>query len=355
MSAVLRCAVLLSGILFAGACGSGDSAPGPDETVTGETGETGAAGRPDPTGTADPVLIHVPRGAPFTTVVDTLEARGLVGHTLLFRIYSRLRGVDTNVRAGSYALPADASWNRILRDLTEGRVRTVPVTIPEGLTLWEIAPRIAPISEIPQDSALAGLQNPALVRALDVPGPTLEGYLYPDTYRFAPGVGVPFMATTMVSRYRGYWTAERRARLDSLELSERELVTLASVVQAEAARTEEMDTIASVYHNRLDRQMRLEADPTVLYALGGHRERLLYPAMDSVADNLYNTYTHYGLPPGPIGSPGEEALDATLWPAETDFLYFVARPGDEGAPGHVFSRTLIEHNRAVERYRQELD
>ncbi|MDX1568365.1 MAG: endolytic transglycosylase MltG [Longimicrobiales bacterium] len=298
-------------------------------------------------------MIHVPRGAPFSTVVDTLEARGLVDWATPFHLFGRLRGADTDIRAGSYVFPRDASWNRILGDLTEGRVQTLPVTIPEGLTLREIAPRLAPIAETTEDSALATLQDSELARALDVPGPTLEGYLFPDTYRFAPGVGVPFMATAMVVRYEAYWTAGRRARLDSLDWTERELVTLASVVQAEAARTEEMDTIASVYHNRLDRRMRLEADPTVLYALGGHRERLLYPAMDSVADNPYNTYTHRGLPPGPIGSPGEDALDATLWPAETDFLYFVAQPGTLGGGGHVFSRTLAEHNRAVAEYRRQ--
>jgi UPF0755 protein len=126
-------------------------------------------------------------------------------------------------------------------------------------------------------------------------------------------------------------------------MTEAEVVTLASIVQAEARLRDEMPTIASVYHNRLDRNHLLQADPTVLYALGGPRARLLYAAMDSVADNPYNTYTHVGLPPGPIGSPGLAAFDATLSPAETDFFYFVAHPN--GA--HIFSRTLAEHNRAV--------
>lgn len=311
----------------------------------------GCGGNSSPKVAPTDLRVQVPQGATFGAVVDTLEAKGLVESTLLFRIYSRLRGADRSVRAGSYAFPADASWNRILRDLTEGRVETVPLTIPEGFTLREIAPRVASLSGTPTDSARRRLEGPDLARALDVPGPGLEGYLFPDTYRFAPGVGVEFIASTMASRYRAYWSEERRARLDTLGLTEQEAVTLASVVQAEAAYVEEMDTIASVYHNRLDRGMRLEADPTVLYALGGHRERLLFPAMDSVADNPYNTYTHGGLPPGPIGSPGEDALDATLWPANTEYLYFVADL--EG--GHTFSRTLAEHNRAVQEYRRQRD
>lgn len=303
----------------------------------------------EPEAVGEDVVIEVPRGAAFHTVVDTLERRGLVGHPLLFRIYSRLRGADRQVRAGSYAFSTDASWNDILDDLTAGRVLTVPLTVPEGWTVRQTAPRIARLSGAPEDSVLAVLRDPRTAADLAVPGPDLEGYLFPDTYRFAPGTSVRGIVETMVRRYRAVWTPERRARLDSLELTERELVTLASVVQAEARLHSEMDTIAAVYHNRLDAGMRLEADPTVLYALGGHRDRLLYAAMDSVADHPYNTYTQPGLPPGPIGSPGEAAIEAALRPADTSYRFFVARA--DGS--HTFSETLAEHNRAVARARQE--
>ena len=217
----------------------------------------------------------------------------------------------------------------------------MPLTIPEGLRLTQIAPRIAEITGEPADSVLAKLTR-IDTGAFGVPGPGLEGYLFPDTYRFARGVALVEVLEAMSSRYRAVWNPERRARLDSLRMDERELVTLASIVQAEARREEEMRLIASVYHNRLRRGWRLEADPTVLYGLGGWRERLLYAAMDSVAEHPYNTYTHSGLPPGPIGSPGERAIDAALTPADETFLFFVAWP--DGS--HVFSRTLAEHNRA---------
>lgn len=298
---------------------------------------------------AERVVMEVPRGAPFGSVVDTLEARGLVEWPLLFHVYARLRGADREIRAGSYAFAADASWDDVLDDLTAGRVLTVSVTVPEGWTSRRIAPRIARIAGVREDSALAVLQDRDLADGLDVPGPGLEGYLFPDTYRFAPGISVRGIVETMVERYRSIWTPERRTRLESLGMTERELVTLASIVQAEARLQSEMDTIAGVYHNRLDLGMRLEADPTVLYALGGHRERLLYAAMDSVADHPYNTYTRAGLPPGPIGSPGEAAIDATLRPADTSYRFFVARA--DGS--HVFSETLAEHNRAVARARSE--
>jgi UPF0755 protein len=155
----------------------------------------------------------------------------------------------------------------------------------------------------------------------------------------------------MVARYKEVWTPERVALREAGGLTEGELVTLASIVQAEARLQDEMPTIASVYRNRLNRGQLLQADPTVLYALGGARTRLLYAAMDSVADHPYNTYTHAGLPPGPIGSPGLAALDAALSPAETDFFYFVAHP--DGT--HVFSRTLDQHNMAVAQTRAEWD
>ena len=184
-----------------------------------------------------------------------------------------------------------------------------------------------------------------------MPGPGLEGYLFPDTYRFAPGVPLEEVLGAMVARYKEVWTPERVALREAAGLTEGEMVTLASIVQAEARLQDEMPTIASVYRNRLNRGHLLQADPTVLYALGGPRARLLYAAMDSVADHPYNTYTHVGLPPGPIGSPGLAALDAALSPAETDFFYFVAHP--DGT--HVFSRTLDQHNRAVAQTRAEWD
>ena len=177
-----------------------------------------------------------------------------------------------------------------------------------------------------------------------MPGPGLEGYLFPDTYRFARGVALDAVIEAMVRRYQRAWTAGRRTRLEALEMSENELVTLASIIQAEARRVEEMPTISAVYHNRLRLVYRLQADPTVLYALGGRRDRLLYAAIDSVADNPYNTYTQRGLPPGPISAPGEAAIHAALYPADERYLYFVARA--DGT--HIFTNSLEEHNRARE-------
>lgn len=296
-----------------------------------------------------PLQVSVPSGVPFSVVVDSLEARGVVRHATAFRLYARLRGDDRRIRAGRYELTPGSGWNHILGVLVEGRVVTVPMTVPEGFRLTQMASRIARASETTEEAVLALLREDGAADAYRVPGPGLEGYLFPDTYRFAAGVSVQTVVRAMTRRYRAVWTPERRARLDSLGLTEREAVTLASIVQAEARRPEEMPRIASVYHNRLRRGWLLQADPTVLYALGGYRERLLFAAIDSVADSPYNTYRKAGLPPGPIGAPGEEALHATLYPAAEPYLYFVARA--DGS--HVFSRTLAEHNRAVAAARRE--
>lgn len=294
------------------------------------------------------VVFTVAPGATFGQITDTLVARGLIRRPLLFRVYGRLRRDERNVRAGTYALDAGTGWPSLLDALVEGRVRMVAVTIPEGFTLPQIATRIAGIAELATDTVRVRLGGEDAHNRWSLPGPGLEGYLFPDTYLFAGGVPLDAVVEAMSERYRSYWTPERKARAAELELSEREVVTLASIIQSEARVSDEMPAISAVYHNRLRIGMLLQADPTVLYALGGHRPRLLFAAIDSVADNPYNTYTQGGLPPGPIGAPGAAALDAALHPAEADYLYFVANA--DGS--HTFSRTLTEHNRAVARSRR---
>jgi len=295
-----------------------------------------------------PLRLVVPAGATLGQVVDTLGARGVVHGAGLFGLYARARGAAPQIKAGHYEIPAPSSWSSVVRRLTRGEVLSEPMTVPEGFTLAQMAPRIAAVSGLPVDSVLAFLRGAGAAEALTVPGPGLEGYLFPDTYFLASGVPVEVVVRAMVDRYHSVWTQERRARLEEIGLTEQEVVTLASIVQAEARHPEEMPRIAGVYHNRLERGWLLQADPTVLYALGGYRERLLFAAIDSVADNPYNTYAFAGLPPGPIGSPGEAAIDAALRPDEHDFLYFVAWP--DGT--HIFTRTLAEHNQAADSARR---
>lgn len=293
-------------------------------------------------GEGEPVHVTVPDGASFGQVTDSLAAHDIIKAPPLFTLYARATGAANSVKPGTYAFRANTSWGRVLDDLQAGRVMTARIVIPEAWDLRGIAPRIATALNLDEDSVMFALTDTAVVARLDLPGPTLEGYLYPATYTFPLTVPLDTVISRMVAEYKRIWTAERRARADSMGLTEREVVTLASIIEKEARRREEMSRISAVYHNRLNRGQRLEADPTVQYALGEHQQRLLYAHIDSVADNPYNTYRHAGLPPGPIASPSAEGIDAALAPEDVDFLFFVARP--DGT--HIFTRNFAEHTRA---------
>lgn len=298
--------------------------------------------RGEPQQDAEPVRVRIPAGASFAEVTDSLAAKRLVQAPFFFRLYARVVGVDDEVKPGTYGFRPGTGWKQLLEDLRLGRVLTFRLVIPEGWDLQRIAPRLASLTGASPDSVLALLADTTQPARFGVPGPTLEGYLYPATYTFPVDAPVDSVIANLVAAYKAVWTPARRARADSVGMSEREVVTLASIIEKEARIRSEMPLISAVYHNRLRIGYPLQADPTVQYALGRHRARLLYADIDSVADHPYNTYRNPGLPPGPIASPSADAIDAALAPADVDYLYFVARP--DGS--HVFTRSLAEHNRA---------
>jgi len=299
-------------------------------------------------GTGEPVEVRVRQGAPFGEVTDSLAAHDIVEWPRLFRHYARFRGMATRIRPGTYAFRAGTGWDVVLDALVEGRILTTKLVLPEGIGAGDVAERIATITHDDPDSLRAMLEDTASAHRFGVPGPTLEGYLYPSTYDVPVDASAETIIDLLVRTYDDVWTPERRARADSLDMSEREVITLASILEKEAVHPEEMPLMSAVYHRRLRLGIALQADPTVQYALGEHRTRLLFADIERVKDHLYNTYTRPGLPPGPIAATSERAIDAALNPADVDYLYFVARP--DGT--HVFSRTLAEHNRAVAEMRR---
>lgn len=296
-----------------------------------------------------PFHVVVPRGTSLAAITDSLASRDVVRWPRGFRWYARLLGAADQIKAGTYEVRRSEGWARMLRRLVEGDVVTVPITIPEGATARQIAARLATVTEASPDSIEKVLYDTASAARFGVPGPNLEGYLYPETYRFALGLPLDEVIEELVRAYRYVWTFGREARARALDLSEREVVTLASIIEAEALRSEEMPLIAAVYHNRLRRGMRLQADPTVQYALEQHKSRLLYKHIEQTRDHPYNTYEIRGLPPGPIGSPSEAAIDAALNPADVPYLYFVARR--DGT--HVFTSTHRDHINAKNRIVRE--
>ena len=293
------------------------------------------------------IIVEIPPGASSGEVAYLLKENEIIASAVLFRAYVKLRGEDRSLKAGIYKMQTSGSIQEAFRKISRGVVETTAITIPEGLNVWQIAPILSEVTQNTEDEITIALKDPMLPERFNLQGPTIEGYLFPDTYRFANGISLETVITTMIEQYRSLWTDARKKALEASGMSEHEIVTLASIIQTEARQLSEMSRISGVYHNRIRDRWLLQADPTVIYALGGYRERLLYAAIDSVADNPYNTYTQPGLPPGPIASPGAMAIDAALTPEEHDYWYFVARP--DGS--HVFTSTLADHNRAKEEQR----
>jgi len=307
-------------------------------------GVAGCGGR----GSGDARVV-VPRGASLRVVADSLERAGVVGNATMFRLYASLKARDRSIRAGTYRFTQGTSWGEVLADLHGGKGIERSITIPEGWSLQQIVPQLARVLGIPVDSVTLAVRDTALLHALDVPTPTLEGYLFPDTYVFPEGTTARQAVHVMVARFRSVWRPEWDQQLQSLSMSRNDVMSLAAIVEKEARRPEERPVIAAVYLNRLKIGMRLQADPTVQYALGQHVTRVLYKHLTT--DSPYNTYRYAGLPPGPIASPGRPSIVASLYPANVPYRFFVAYPDGH----HEFTTNFAEHRDAVKRARRQWD
>jgi peptidoglycan lytic transglycosylase G len=296
-----------------------------------------------------PARVTIPPGATMRVAAESLSKAGIIHSSRVFRVYAFLRGRDRGIKAGTYQLRRDASWNSVLDDLRAGKGLVHVVTIPEGFSLNQIEPLLAQRLGAPIDSVDAAVRDTALLHQLDVPTPTLEGYLFPDTYVFSVGTTPRAAVTTMVKRFEQIWKPEWTARLDTMHLSRNDVMALASIVEKEAKVPQERPVIAAVYLNRLRRGVLLQADPTVQFALGKHVARVYYKDLE--VDSPYNTYKHKGLPPGPIGSPGRPSIEAALYPANVPYEYFVAFPDGH----HEFRADLASHEKAKAEARKAWD
>jgi UPF0755 protein len=293
--------------------------------------------------------VVIPQGATMRAAAESLSRQGVIRSPTLFRIYAGVRRSDRGIKAGTYLLRRDAGWSAVLDALRGGKGIVHVVTVPEGFEVSQIAPLLAAKLGVPADSVQAAVRDTMLLHQFDVPTPTLEGYLFPDTYVFGDGTDARTAVMAMVRRFEQVWRPEWTARLDTLHLSRHDALTMASIVEREARLPEERPVIAAVYYNRLRAGMLLQADPTVQYALGEHQARLLYKDLE--VKSPYNTYKHKGLPPGPIGSPGRASIEAALYPANVPFQYFVALPDGH----HEFRRDLAAHEKAKNEARRAWD
>ncbi len=292
-------------------------------------------------------MVQIPAGEGIRQISQHLYEQGIIGHPRFFDILTRLNKQDKNIKAGEYELSAAQAPQEILAILASGRVKLYKVTIPEGFTARQIAQALEETALASARVFLEISQAPVAIAGLGLDVPSSEGYLFPDTYHFARGTTPDAMLRAMWTQFRKNVTPQMLQQADSLGLNLHQVVTLASLIEREARVDGERPLISAVYHNRLKQNMRLQCDPTVIYALADkYTGQLGYD--DLKCDSPYNTYLYPGLPPGPIASPGRASLQAALNPAPVDYIYFVSR--NDGT--HVFSNNLKDHNLAVRKYQK---
>lgn len=298
-----------------------------------------------PAGTAvTEKLFTVTPGQGLRKIADELRRAGLVSDALRFTLLARIKNKDKLIKAGEYAFATTLSPNEILDQMVAGRVHLYRLTIPEGFNLVQIAGAVSAAGLASEADFLAAARDSQTAEALKIHGKTVEGYLFPDTYYFPLGIDSTAIITALVRRFEAAYKPEWRRRSEALGLSVHEVVTLASIIEKETGDPAERPLIASVFHNRLKKGMRLETDPTVIYGIEDFDGNLTRKHLRTPTP--YNTYVIKGLPPGPIASPGHAALEAALYPAETDYLFFVSRRDRT----HQFSSNLEDHRKAVRKY-----
>ncbi len=285
-------------------------------------------------------IVDIKKGDGVWTIANKLKKKGIIKSRWVFILEALRTGLYNKIKPGEYAFYTYQNLDTILKILVKGRLLSHKITIPEGLTLWEIADILDKNGICKKEEFLKLAKDPEIAKQFGLPGPTLEGYLYPDTYYFHKYTNPVLVMKKMVDNFWKHWKKyEKIAEKKGMSL--KEVITLASIVEKEAIYSREKPIIAAVYLNRLKRGMPLQADPTINYALKDFR-RLYYKDYYSVK-SPYNTYLNHGLPPTPICSPGEKSIRAVLFPAKVPYLYFVAK----GDGTHYFSRTYREHLRAI--------
>ncbi len=300
---------------------------------------------PGPAVRGGPRVVELPRDSRFLEIVTALDRAQVIRSPVAFGLLALLRGSMRSLKAGEYQIPQGASSLAVLRLLEGGQVLQHPVVFREGSSLAEVA-RLLEAEGLARAEDVARVARDALfLRQLDVRADSLEGYLFPDTYQLVKGMTAEEILARMVARLGERLTPGVLAAAETRGLSLHQLLTLASIIEKEAVERSEMPLISAVFWNRLRKDMPLQADPTVQYAVGRERQRLTRD--DLVVDHPYNTYRRSGLPPGPIASPGLHAIQAAVNPAAVGYLYFVAIDDRR----HKFSTTLADHNAAVARAR----
>ena len=298
--------------------------------------------------TADKTIVIIPRGATYYQALDSLVARGVVKNRDWFSLYARVRRLPSNLKSGVYSFERDAGWSEVVTALKSGRGLEARFTVLEGMMGFEVAERARSWLGVSRDAFKAAMRDTALQRELglrDTPA-GVEGYMYPTTYVVPMRMPARELVRLMTHEFIARWQPEWDARLGELKMTRHEIVTLASIIEAEVRYRPDRPYVSAVYHNRLKRGMALQADPTVVYA-HGRRLRRVWEGQLRIR-SPYNTYLNTGLPPGPINQPSDSSLYAALYPAPIGYLFFVAQPDGK----HIFSASYADHLAAIRRVRE---
>lgn len=294
-------------------------------------------------------IVYISRGMTLKEVAQILNEHRLISDSDKFIFWTRILGLARRIKAGEYQLNTTMSPKEVLSRLIKGITLTYKVTIPEGYNLFQVAKLLSQKGLGDEERFIQRALDPEFANSLGVEGVSLEGYLYPDTYAFHRGMYERDILRAMVSTFFTEYNSKFKERVIKIGLSQREVIILASMVEKETSIPEERSLIASVFLNRLKKGMRLRCDPTVIYGMVCDKRFLgNITKKDLKTMTPYNTYLIHGLPAGPIANPGNGAIQAVLYPADTDYLYFVSK--NDGT--HHFSRDLKEHNRAVLKYQK---
>ena len=297
-----------------------------------------------PTRPPEPVFFEVKKGKSAEAIARDLKDQRLIRSPQTFLAAYRLFFSPLSLKAGEYRFEAPVRLIDVLEAISQGRIYVLPVTLPEGLTGQEVAALLQEKGVVASADFLKEFERQGLIASWDPAARDLEGYLFPDTYHFSKNTQAAAVATRMVDQFKSTFTREWRRRAADLGWTIRQVVTLASLIEKETSRPEERTLISAVFHNRLNIGMKLDCDPTIIYALkkkGQYDGDLRF--RDMKLDSPYNTYLHRGLPPGPICNPGRGSFEAALYPAAEPYLYFVA----VGNGRHEFNVNFRDHQQAV--------
>jgi peptidoglycan lytic transglycosylase G len=292
-------------------------------------------------------IVEIPPDASFKTVSSLLAQKGLIPSPFWFRILGKVRNAERKIKPGEYDFHTRMRPTEILNALIKGRVIQYSVLVPEGLTAQQISRLLDETGLVISPGITHLVSDRDFIKSLGIEAPNLEGYLFPDTYLLPRRSKPEDVVRTMVTRFRQLYTPSLQTRAAELNMTDRQVLTLASIIEKETGQDQERSLVSAVFHNRLRRNWPLQSDPTLIYGIpnfGGNltREHLVRPG-------VYNTYLKPGLPPGPIANPGIKSIEAALYPAQVKYLFFVSK--NDGT--HQFSSTLEEHNRAVDHYQKK--